>query len=67
MIAEESITKQAQQRAHELLTASQSKSNEIKKATNTYVENMLNRVEELLASNLNEVRKTHSALKNTKS
>lgn len=66
MVSEEVITKQAQQRAHEILTAAQTKSKEIRNATNDYVENMLSRVDELLTGNLADVRKTRSALKGTK-
>ena len=66
MVSEEVITKQAQQRAHDILTAAQTKSKEIRNATNDYVESMLSRVDELLASNLTDVRKTRSALKGTK-
>lgn len=67
MVSEEVITKQAQQRAHEILTAAQTKSKEIRNATNDYVESMLSRVDELLTANLSDVRKTRAALKNTKS
>lgn len=66
MVSEEVITKQAQQRANELLTSAQTKSKEIRKATNEYVENMLSRVDDLLSGNLNDVRKTRAALKNNK-
>lgn len=66
MVSEEVITKQAQQRAHELLTGAQTKSKEIRNATNDYVESMLSRVDELLTANLSDVRKTRAALKNTK-
>lgn len=66
MVSEEVITKQAQQRVHEILTAAQTKSKEIRNATNDYVENMLSRVDELLTGNLADVRKTRSALKGTK-
>ena len=66
MVSEEVITKQAQQRAHEILTAAQTKSKEIRNATNDYVENMFSRVDELLTGNLADVRKTRSALKGTK-
>lgn len=66
MVSEEVITKQAQQRAHDILTAAQTKSKEIRNATNDYVESMLSRVDELLAGNLTDVRKTRAALKGTK-
>ena len=66
MVSEEVITKQAQNRAHEILTAAQTKSKEIRNATNDYVENMLSRVDELLTGNLADVRKTRAALKGTK-
>lgn len=66
MVSEEVITKQAQQRANELLTNAQTKSKEIRKATNDYVESMLTRIDDLLSGNLSDVRKTRAALKNTK-
>lgn len=62
MVSEEVITKQAQRRAHEILTLAQSKEKEIRTMTNDYVENMLSRVDELLSSNLSDVRKTRAAL-----
>ena len=55
MVSEEVITKQAQNRAKE-----------IKSATNKYVESMLSRVDELLTSNLTDVRKTRASLKDSK-
>ena len=66
MVSEEVITKQAQNRAHETLTSAQTKSKEIKSATNKYVESMLSRVDELLTSNLTDVRKTRASLKDSK-
>lgn len=66
MVSEEVITKQAQNRAHEILTSAQTKSKEIKSATNKYVESMLKRVDELLTSNLTDVRKTRASLKDSK-
>ena len=66
MVSEEVITKQAQNRAHEILTSAQTKSKEIKSATNKYVESMLSRVDELLTSNLTDVRKTRASLKDSK-
>ncbi len=62
MVSEEVITKQAQQRAHDILTSAQTKAKEIRTATNDYVESMLSRVDELLADNLSDVRKTRASL-----
>lgn len=67
LVSEEAITKQAQQRAHDILTSAQAKSKEIKNATNVYVEGMLTRLDEVLAGNISDVRKTLSALRNNKS
>ncbi|MBE6879623.1 MAG: ATP synthase F0 subunit B [Ruminococcaceae bacterium] len=67
LISEEAITKQAQQRAHDILTTAQSKSKEIKNATNVYVDGMLTRLEDVLTSNIADVRKTLGALRNNKS
>ena len=64
MVSEEVIAKQAHARANEMLTTAQTKSNEIRKATNEYVERMLVRMDELLSNNLANVRKTRETLKN---
>lgn len=63
LVSGEEITKQAQARASEIMTNAQNKSKELRLATNEYVDNMLGRVEELLAKDLVDVKKTRSALK----
>lgn len=63
LISNEEITKQAQARASEIMTNAQNKSKELRMATNEYVDNMLGRVEEVLAKDLVDVKKTRSALK----
>lgn len=66
LVSNEEITRQAQSKANEIMVNAQSKSKELRFATNEYVDNMLNRVEELLSSDLIDVRKTRSALKGGK-
>lgn len=66
MVSNEEITRQAQAKANEIMVNAQTKSKELRFATNEYVDNMLNRVEELLSSDLMDVRKTRSALKGNK-
>ena len=57
------ITIQAKQRAVEIITQAQDKSKEIRNATNEYIENVLNQAEQVLASNLADLRKTRQAVK----
>ena len=57
------ITIQAKQRAVEIITQAQDKSKEIRNATNEYIENVLNQAEQVLASNLTDLRKTRQAVK----
>lgn len=57
------ITIQAKQRAVEIITQAQDKSKEIRNATNEYIENVLNQAEQVLASNLADLKKTRQAVK----
>jgi len=57
------ITIQAKQRAVEIITQAQDKSKEIRNATNEYIENVLNQAEQVLASNLSDLKKTRQAVK----
>lgn len=57
------ITIQAKQRAVEIITQAQDKSKEIRNATNEYIENVLNQAEQVLSSNLSDLRKTRQAVK----
>ncbi len=66
LISEQTIAKQAQQRAQDIINNAQQKAKKMEIATNEYVENMLTRLDELLTSDISDVRKMLTALKNNK-
>ena len=59
------ISKQAQQKANDLLTQTQIKTREMRKAANEYVDDLMRRTDEALAANLAELRKTRQNIKAT--
>lgn len=63
MVAQEEITKLAQERATEIIANAQAKSREMKKAAQDFVDDIMRRADEGLTANLGEVRKTRAALK----
>ncbi len=63
MVAQEEITKLAQERAAEIIANAQTKSREMKKAAQDFVDDIMRRADEGLTANLGEVRKTRAALK----
>ena len=63
MVAQEEITKLAQERAAEIIANAQAKSREMKKAAQDFVDDIMRRADEGLNANLGEVRKTRAALK----
>ena len=63
MVAQEEITKLAQQKANETVAQAQAKSREMRKAAQDFVDEIMRRTDESLSANLNEVRKTRQALK----
>lgn len=63
MVAQEEITKLAQERATEIIASAQAKSREMKKAAQDFVDDIMRRADEGLTANLGEVRKTRAALK----
>ncbi len=63
MVAQEEITKLAQERAAEIIANAQAKSREMKKAAQDFVDDIMRRADEGLTANLGEVRKTRAALK----
>ncbi len=63
MTAQEEITKLAQAKAGEMLAAAQKKSREMRKAAQDFVDDLMQRSDEQLTANLNEIRKTRAALR----
>ncbi len=63
MIAQQEITRLAEEKAREIVAAAQSKSREMRKAAQDFVDDLMQRADEGLTSNLAEVRKTRSSLK----
>lgn len=65
IISNDEIVKQAKQRGVEILTQAQSKAKEIRNATNEYIDNILNQTEEMLTTELVDVKKTRQAIRMT--
>ena len=63
MVAQEEITKLAQQRANEIIANAQAKSRDMRKAAQDFVEDLMRRADESLTADLAELRKTRAALK----
>lgn len=63
MINQDEIVKQAQQKANDLISQSQTKFREMRKASNDYIDDLMKRTEEGLASNLAELRQTRQNIK----
>ena len=57
------IVKQAQEQANYILKQGKAKFDEMKKASNEYVEDLMKRAEDALAENLAELRKTRQNIK----
>ena len=63
MVAQEEITKLAQEKAAEIIATAQGKSRSMRKAAQDFVDDIMRRADEGLSANLAEVRKTRAALK----
>jgi len=63
MVAQEEITRLADEKAREIIAAAQGKSREMRKAAQDFVDDIMQRADEGLTSNLAEVRKTRASLK----
>lgn len=63
MVSQEEITKKAREMAAEIIADAQSKSREMRKAAQEFVDDIMRRADEGLTANLNEVRKTRASLK----
>lgn len=63
LVSQQEITRQANEKATQILTNAQTKYNELCNNTNEYVDSMLTRVEELLTKDLADVKKARTTLK----
>ena len=63
MVAQEEITKLAQEKAAEIIATAQGKSRNMRKAAQDFVDDIMRRADDGLSANLAEVRKTRAALK----
>lgn len=63
IISNDEITKAAKQKGIEMLTMAQSKTKEIKNASNKYIDDILRQTEECLQANLADIRRTRSTIK----
>ncbi len=65
LVSQQEVMRVANAKANEITTAAQEKSRELRDTTNKYVDNMLNRVEELLSHDLVDIKKARTALKSS--
>lgn len=63
IVSEEAIVKMAQEKAAEIISNAQTKSREMRKAAQDFVDDIMRRADDGLTANLAEVRKTRAALK----
>ncbi len=63
MVSQEAITKLAQEKASEIIANAQTKSREMRKAAQEFVDDIMRRADEGLTANLGEIRKTRASLK----
>ena len=63
MTAQEEIVKMSQAKAAEIIANAQTKSREMRKAAQDFVDDIMLRSDEMLTANLNEIKKTRAALR----
>ncbi|MBR7070702.1 MAG: ATPase [Clostridia bacterium] len=63
LAAQEHIVKLSQAKAQEIIAGAQTKSREMRKAAQDFVDDIMRRADEGLTANLGELRKTRAALK----
>lgn len=63
LVAQEEITRLAQARATEMINAANAKTQEMRRAAQEFVDDLMSKVDESLMTNLNDLRKTRSALR----
>lgn len=66
LVANDAIVKEAKQKAIEMLTQAQTKSKEIRSATNEYVDSLLNNAEKFFTNTLNDVNRTKQEINKVK-
>jgi len=64
MIAQETVVKQAQQKANEILAQANQKSKELRTASQEYSDDLLRQTEETLSKLLSDVRATRQMIRN---
>ncbi|MGI6260692.1 MAG: ATPase [Acutalibacteraceae bacterium] len=63
MVAKDEIVRQAQEKANDLLTQTKTKSVEVRKAANEYVDDLMQRADESVSVALSELRKARQNIK----
>ncbi|MBR4073005.1 MAG: ATPase [Clostridia bacterium] len=63
IVAKENIVKMANEKATEIIANAQTKSREMRKAAQDFVDDIMKRADDGLTANLGEIRKTRAALK----
>jgi len=63
IVAKENIVKMANEKAAEIIANAQTKSREMRKAAQDFVDDIMKRADDGLTANLGEIRKTRAALK----
>lgn len=63
LVAQDEITKQAQQKANELTSQSQAKIREMRKASNDYIDDLMKRTDDGLSQILAELRRTRQNIR----
>lgn len=63
LVADQEITRLAEEKAREIVANAQAKSREMRKAAQDFVDDIMQRADEGLTANLAEVRKTRASLK----
>lgn len=66
LIAQEEVVRQAQQKAGEILAQAQSKSKELRLASNEFSDDILKQAEDKMAELLTEVRKTRQEMRSVR-
>ena len=66
LVTQNEIVRQAQAEANEIITDAKLKSRDMRKAVNDYVDEMLRQADEMLTSQVNEIKKTRKTLKQVK-
>lgn len=65
MLNQNELVKDAQAKAHDIIEDAKQKSVDIRKATLSYVDNIMKKLEETLTTQVSEVRKTHAGFLNS--